>query len=297
MKEIDIMEIHNGKWTVYVHINKINGKKYVGITSRKLSYRWNSGKGYKSQPKFYNAICKYGWDNFEHEIISSNLTENEAKKFEILLIDKLDAVQNGYNQTYGGEGLNGYKFTEEAKDKIREKATGRKLSKETKEKIRKAHLGIPPSEKALNKAKEVNTGSHPSLEIREKISKACRRGKHPAARKVVFEDIVFDCIRDCSDYAQVSYNAMKMWLENRSLPPKFIIDKGFGYYGEEPLKKYSLKNKRKNYIVLCEDMEFSSVKECAEYIGVKPSNLIRYLSGERKMPDYLISKNIRYKDE
>ena len=79
------MEIHSGKWTVYVHINKINGKKYVGITSRKLSYRWNSGKGYKGQPKFYNAICKYGWDNFDHEIISSNLTENEAKSFEILL--------------------------------------------------------------------------------------------------------------------------------------------------------------------------------------------------------------------
>lgn len=291
------METYNGKWTVYVHINKVNGKKYVGITSRKINYRWNSGKGYKSQPKFYNAICKYGWDNFDHEIISSNLTENEAKNFEILLIDKLDSVKNGYNQTYGGEGLNGYKFSEETKNKIREKAIGRKLSEETKDKIRKAHLGIPPSEKALNRAKEVNTGRHPSLETREKISESCRRGKHPAAKKVVFDGIVFDCIKDCSDYAQVPYNAMKLWLEKRSLPPKFIIDKGFEYYGEEPLKNYTLKNRRKNYIVLCGDMEFSSVKECAEYIGIKPSNLVRYLSGERKMPDYLVSKNIRYKDE
>ena len=35
---------HN-KWTVYVHINKVNGKRYVGITSLDVNDRWRNGDG------------------------------------------------------------------------------------------------------------------------------------------------------------------------------------------------------------------------------------------------------------
>ena len=67
------------KWCVYTHTNNINGKKYVGITCNKPERRWRNGKGYILQ-QFYNAIQKYGWDNFTHEILFNNLTEKEAKK-------------------------------------------------------------------------------------------------------------------------------------------------------------------------------------------------------------------------
>ena len=53
---------------VYVHTNKINGKRYVGVTSQEPEKRWNEGKGYTPrQPHMYNAIQKWGWDNFEKE--------------------------------------------------------------------------------------------------------------------------------------------------------------------------------------------------------------------------------------
>ena len=50
------------KFCVYVYTNKINGKRYVGVTSQNPEKRWNKGKGYtKRQPHMYNAIQKFWW--------------------------------------------------------------------------------------------------------------------------------------------------------------------------------------------------------------------------------------------
>ena len=48
-------------------------KYYIGITSQAVNKRWKNGKGYKSSPYFYNAIQKYGWNNFEHNILFTDL--------------------------------------------------------------------------------------------------------------------------------------------------------------------------------------------------------------------------------
>ena len=66
-------------YKVYKHTNKTNNKVYIGITQQKLEKRWQNGYGYKEQIYFYNAIKKYGWDNFNHELLFDNLTEEQAK--------------------------------------------------------------------------------------------------------------------------------------------------------------------------------------------------------------------------
>lgn len=92
-------------YTVYCHENKSNGKLYFGITKCSTRRRWGNGNGYKSQPLFYNAIEKYGWDGFEHIILYTGLLEEEAKQMEIDLIREFKTQDKkfGYNITRGGD--------------------------------------------------------------------------------------------------------------------------------------------------------------------------------------------------
>lgn len=92
-------------YSVYMHINKVNNKKYIGATSIKPYRRWNNGNGYKGQP-FFNAIEKYGWDSFEHIIIANGLIKDDALKLEHELVEKYKTTNSeyGYNIVKGGHG-------------------------------------------------------------------------------------------------------------------------------------------------------------------------------------------------
>lgn len=92
-------------YLVYKHTNLINNKVYIGITQQKAEKRWDRGHGYKRQPHFRDAIKKYGWDNFKHEILYDNLSKEEAIEKEIELIAKYKSNNReyGYNISKGGE--------------------------------------------------------------------------------------------------------------------------------------------------------------------------------------------------
>ena len=96
-------------WVIYKHTNKINGKIYIGQTKQDVDDRWRNGKGYEHNQYFANAIKKYGWNNFDHEIIQTNIASiNEANLAEIKFIDFFRTYIgfddcNGYNLTKGGD--------------------------------------------------------------------------------------------------------------------------------------------------------------------------------------------------
>ena len=143
---------------IYKFENKINGKVYIGRTDdfnrRLIEHRASakSGKGYT----LHDAIRKYGWENFEIDVIdeAESLQEIIAKELEHIVF--YDSVRTGYNSTletrHGGDnwegrkdtpeyfefvqrvrnlrlgegnGMYGAVHTEEAKDKMKEKAKGR----------------------------------------------------------------------------------------------------------------------------------------------------------------------------
>lgn len=91
-------------YVVYCHINKINNKKYFGITSNYNKRIGKNGSGYKGQYFYENGIKIYGWENFAHIILHKNLSIDEASEYEKKYIKEYNTTdyRYGYNRTDGG---------------------------------------------------------------------------------------------------------------------------------------------------------------------------------------------------
>lgn len=198
---------------VYVHINKQNGKRYYGITSQTPNSRWRDGKGYSlgytRQTYFYNAIEKYGWDGFHHEIIAENLSEDEARKMEAALIakNKSNSRKYGYNLTSGGDEIvrNAF-YSDEEREKRRLRMLNRKVSHETAKRISESRKGIEP----WNKGKKM------SEDYKRKISET-----HGQSKRVTADGMEFPTITKCAEYLGVTRKTLAEWLNGkRDIPRK-----------------------------------------------------------------------------
>ena len=128
----------------YIITNKQNGKSYVGITTRKIARRWyeHCYLGNSCGQLLNKAINKYGIDAFEIQVVASAKTISDLKELEKQLIVQYQTkVPNGYNLTDGGDGLTGYRHTEEQKKRNGDAKRGTIHSDETKQKMKDAHLG------------------------------------------------------------------------------------------------------------------------------------------------------------
>jgi len=146
------------KGIIYVAENTVNGKRYVGQTRRKFEERQAHHKKDSEvcDFKFYRAICKYGWDNFNWAVIVEGVESVESlNRLEQYWIKELDTFKNGYNSTTGGEGCI---VSAETKKKMSESRKGRHLSEETKKKISESHKGKHFSEEHRKKLSESHKG-------------------------------------------------------------------------------------------------------------------------------------------
>lgn len=141
-------------YCVYCHTNKTDGKKYIGITCNKPEIRWGKGRGYVNNRYFSRAISKYGWDGFDHEILYTELTKEQAEEIEIRLIKEHSTTDPacGYNIEQGGNSFD--KFTDEIRAKISQSLKGHYVSEETKEKIRASKIGQPSGQKGYKRTPE-----------------------------------------------------------------------------------------------------------------------------------------------
>lgn len=191
-------------YLVYKHTNKINNKVYIGITSRTAQERWgHNGNNYSTSPHFFSAIHKYGWDNFEHEILFEELTKEEAcsKEKELIKEYKANDRRFGYNQTDGGEC---FTLNEDTRRKMslammgNKNGLGKSCSEEKKRKISEAQKGkIISAETRRRQSAAAKKRKHTpqSKETKEKL-----RNSYPRMRKVycVETDIVYKSVHECA---------------------------------------------------------------------------------------------------
>lgn len=101
---------------IYLYTNKINGKQYVGQTTRPLKKRhWQHIS--QNDCYFDRAMKKYGANNFDLTVLEDDIfDENVLNERESYYIDKFDTFNNGYNMNRGGD--NQTRFNEDDRDEI-----------------------------------------------------------------------------------------------------------------------------------------------------------------------------------
>ena len=104
---------------IYKFTNKANGKSYIGqsiyLEERYKQHQRNyNNKNHSSyNSKFYSALRKYGFNNFDYEILYSTqdeITYEELNTLEVMYVAYYDSFQNGYNMNPGGNNTGGHYF-------------------------------------------------------------------------------------------------------------------------------------------------------------------------------------------
>lgn len=230
-------------YTVYMH-RFLNGKVYIGVTSKKPEERWLKGRGYQSQC-VYKAIKKYGWENIEHIVLFEGLSREDAEKKEIELIAcyKANNPEFGYNIENGGnfsgkhskitcekiskskkgwspspetrkhmgDSRRGKPFSEERKRKLSECSSHHPMSPENKRKLIEINTGRTVSEETRQKLREANLGKKHTQEHKDKISASGKiaQRKYKARRVVQLsldgEEIkIWDCMADITNELRIN---------------------------------------------------------------------------------------------
>lgn len=105
---------------IYCIENKLDGKKYVGKTTKTIETRFKRHiEKSKSEDRqhIHNAIRKYGKENFKCYLLEDVSDKEILSEREMYWIKELDTKNTGYNETDGGEGSFGRQVGEETRKK------------------------------------------------------------------------------------------------------------------------------------------------------------------------------------
>lgn len=152
-------------YKIYLIENQVNGKKYVGYTSKEPKRRFY--QHIKSDRPIGKAIRKYGVECFTMSVIDEAGEIEDIVELEKKWVAYHDSYNSGYNSTEGGERSpvvrkNDVYKTKEFSDKVRENALRQHSNPKSKQKhvcgIRKYWDSLSEEELAVRKQIAIDNG-------------------------------------------------------------------------------------------------------------------------------------------
>lgn len=195
---------------IYKITNKINGKVYIGQTTKTLQHRKQQHLQCVTNGlnrHLYNAMRKYGVENFEFEEVCHTNSKSELNYLEAKFITEYDSVRNGYNMGYGGD--NNVMFSDEVKTKhdiiMRTEEVRLKISKSMTEYRKNNPFTLEHRKKISDKMKgnQNGVGQIMTQEHLEALNKSHYRSVH-------CEDVEGNIVAKFTSVKQ----AAQWWYEN-----------------------------------------------------------------------------------
>jgi hypothetical protein len=232
-------------YLVYRIVNTVDGKSYVGMTSKTILARYYEHVGHsrnsfkkKLPGSIYEAMAPYSYEDIERifkvECLGKFSSRREAHTEEIRQIRLLNTlVPHGYNSVSWANGvppvtkasrknlskaLMGHAVSEETRAKISRANRGRKLSEEHRLAISARLKGKEFSEehkRAISAAKKGRSTGPRSEETKEKLS-AALKGKNAGKSHPQSEET----------RRKISETNKKTWAERRRKPKRDTINIG-----------------------------------------------------------------------
>ena len=196
-------------YSVYMHKNHENGLIYIGQTNN-IQRRWrNSGVEYKHEHHAIGeAIIKYGWDAFEHVVLESGLSKEEAndrEKYYITLYHS-NEPDKGYNVADGGDAGHLYRKGEHPRGM---------LGKHHSEEKKRQQAELMRRLNAEGKCGAVWKNGHPRGMLGKHHTEAFKQrlreipsGQHPSAKRVKIkyrdgQEFEYDCLKYLAEATKV----------------------------------------------------------------------------------------------
>jgi group I intron endonuclease len=231
----------------YTLTNRETGDTYVGITTRNADARWKEhvykANGRNCNTWLHRAIRKYGPKSFEVKEIASATSQTDLLALEIAIIKER---QPTYNQSHGGEGTTGRKFS--------------------------------PAVLAVRNAKL--RGRIKSPEERQRISEGCKKAMTSERRASCTEQILK--ARLLVD-EEKRVKAVRSAVENRVWSDESRVKLSASCMGRrysQDVKDRIARANMKAVICTTTNTCYNTAKEAAEALGVSQSSIIRVLKGK-----------------
>ena len=177
--------MRNNEFTLYQYANRLNGKRYIGVTKEPAWRKTQHAKGDSNARAFNVAVKKYGIEAFDYKVLALFDDAGAAAYHEQAAIITFGTLSpGGYNLTAGAPyTIYGGPFSAETRAKISAATVGRVFSAEHRANLSATHKGHRSPYSAEHREAISAAKKSQSPETKAKISVALKGNRNSIGNK------------------------------------------------------------------------------------------------------------------